>query len=148
MSVFGPRYPPTLQAVINHAERFAALVSKEEGRLRPFVSDARTWLIGRASEIETVVGGLVVDWRDSRRSEAATAASIASYLSTMHAAGREHLGLGVEAGPCCRPELAETEPFTAFPSDKATNLVFPRVASLDDTAAYGHEPTRRRRDDP
>ncbi|MGH7298166.1 MAG: hypothetical protein ACRELB_24715, partial [Polyangiaceae bacterium] len=72
MTPLSPHYPPSLQPVINHALRFAELLSWMEGAGR--AEDApRGWLTGRASELETVVGCLVADWQDDRLSAEAAA---------------------------------------------------------------------------
>ncbi len=67
MSVFGPQYPPELQATVNHAERFAALLTEQEIRRLPSDEDGRAWVTGRGEEVEMTIGFIVADWRAGHR---------------------------------------------------------------------------------
>jgi hypothetical protein len=118
MALFGPQYPFRLQQVIDHAERFVALLMSATARGQPASDLARSWLTGRVEEIESVLGRLVADWQAGRLTESAAVASASSYLAAMHAAAERHLGAGAEA-ECCQADIANTIPLTAYGDDGA-----------------------------
>lgn len=111
MSVFGPHYTAPLQPVIDHAERFAAILSEQENGNPPSDDDARAWLTGRSEEVEMAVALIVADWRAGQLTEGAAVSAIASYLRGMHVGAERHLS----AGPmleCCAGDAAVTVPLT------------------------------------
>ncbi|MGH7298575.1 MAG: hypothetical protein ACRELB_26785 [Polyangiaceae bacterium] len=124
MAIFGPQYPFRLQQVIDHAERFVALLTSMRVRGEPSGDIARAWLTGRVEETESVLGTLVADWRGGRLSESAAVAAASSYLGAMHAAAERHLGTAAEA-ECCRSDVANTIPLTAYGDDAAAADTLP-----------------------
>jgi hypothetical protein len=110
MSLFEAEYPYQLQQVIDHARRFLALLSGADVAQS---ERARVWLTGRAAEIETVLAGLVADWRAGRLPERAAVVAIASYLRAMHAGAEQHLGASAEEA-CCQSDAASTIPQTPY----------------------------------
>jgi hypothetical protein len=124
MGIFGPQYPFRLQQVIDHAERFVALLANARARGEPADDQARAWLLGRVEEIETVLGALLADWRGGRLSESAAVAAVSSYLGALHAAAQRHVGTGEEAA-CCQGDVATTIPLTAYCEDPATADTLP-----------------------
>ncbi|HEY1698009.1 MAG TPA: hypothetical protein VGG39_37875 [Polyangiaceae bacterium] len=124
MAIFGPQYPFRLQQVIDHAERFVALLTSMRVRGEPSGDVARAWLTGRVEEIESVLGTLVADWRGGRLSESSAVAAVSSYLGAMHAAAERQLGTEAEA-ECCRSDVANTIPLTAYGDDGATADTLP-----------------------
>ncbi len=104
--VFGPRYAPPLQAVVNHAERFSELLAQVG--LRGAEDDrTRAWLTHRREEFELVLALIVGDWADSRIGLAEAARAAALYLDDLHAGARRCLGLGPALG-CCSGESSPT----------------------------------------
>jgi hypothetical protein len=106
LGVFGPRYAPPLQAVVNHGERFSELLV-EVGLRGVDDDDARAWLTHRCEEIELVLWLIVSDWAEGRLGleEAARAAAI--YLDDLHAGAKRFLGLDPSLD-CCRAEASPT----------------------------------------
>ena len=94
MSVFGPKYPPPLQAAMSHAERFCELVADLELRRRSRAEEGRRWLVRRRQEIVTVLGLLVGDWAEGRIALEEASREIDKYLGDLHAGARRSLGLG------------------------------------------------------
>jgi hypothetical protein len=107
MTVFGPQYPPCLQAVVNHAERFCALMARFE--VMGTASDAlgRAWLVGRSEEVETMLECVVGDWQAGRLTSDAAAAAAAAYLQALHLGAHKRLALS-PALECCEGEEAPT----------------------------------------
>ena len=100
--MFGPFYPPKLQAVVNHAERLAHALSSMEGR-PPHGAGERVmaWIVGRHDEIEQFVRQVTVECT----TEAAALEAISAYLAALHHGFVVH-GLGPP--PCCADPVAET----------------------------------------
>jgi hypothetical protein len=130
MSVFGPQYPPELQAMVNHAERFAALLTEQEIRRLPSDEDGRAWVTGRGEEVEMAVGFIVADWRAGQLTDGGAASAVSSYLRAMHAEAEQHLSLGL-VPECCVGDAAVTAPHT--PYDQATVPGSTSTASPGDT---------------
>lgn len=112
MSVFGPFYPRPLQSSVSHAERLAravavALADTPRADVLETRSPAEVWLIGRAGEIEALVGDVVADWRAGIASARAASATIDGYLEHLHRGFVVHAGAG--SPPCCRPSEATVE---------------------------------------
>jgi hypothetical protein len=107
MGVFGPKYAPQLQPVINHAERFCeilAQIAEHDG-----ASGAEHgWLVGRRQEVETVLELVVRDWAADRIALEEVTRAVTAYLDELHAGAEKCLGLG-PALECC----AEDEALTA-----------------------------------
>jgi hypothetical protein len=106
MSMFGPFYPATLQAVVNHAERAAELLSALEAGAPQPDEWAWAWLTGRASEIERLVEHVATAWRRGEVAEQDAAAVVGRYLGILHEGMQRHLGLRSPA--CCAGSLAVT----------------------------------------
>jgi hypothetical protein len=104
--VFGPRYAPPLQAVVNHAERFSELLA-QVGFRGAEDDRARAWLTHRREEIELVLALIVGDWAKSCIGLAEAARAAALYLDDLHAGARRCLGLG-PALDCCSGESSPT----------------------------------------
>lgn len=105
MSIFSEQYPPKLQDVVKHAERFCVLL----GDVWVAGDDARVWLVGRQEEVELVVRCLVEDWRAGIVDEAAAASSVGAYLRALHIAARGVLE-AADAFACCSDGGAVTLP--------------------------------------
>lgn len=139
MNVFGLNYPPELRAVIQHAERFAALLSSVEVRNQPSDELARAWLVGRTEEMEAVIGSVVADWKAERISLDAAASAIGSYVRALHSGAHERLGLD-PIPDCCLGDVVVTVPATPYDAT-VTTPVAPPKPSPGDTVA---EPSLRR----
>jgi hypothetical protein len=106
MGVFGPRYSPELQAVVNHAERFCELLARLED-LYARRGASHEWLTSRREEIEAVLGLVIDDWAADRIDEGQATREAAQYLDELHAGARRSLGLGPVLG-CCEEDEART----------------------------------------
>lgn len=105
MNVFGPFYPPALQAVVNHAERLSELLGIHE--LAPPTQEwALAWMTGRADEIVRFVEQIVALWREGTLKEGDAAATLDGYLVTLHEGLAKHLRCG--APSCCTGDAATT----------------------------------------
>jgi hypothetical protein len=105
MTVFGPFYPPSLQAVVNHAERLSELLVVHE--LAPPTREwARVWMTGRADEIVRFTEHLVALWREGRLGDDEAAATLDGYLATLHEGLATHLRC--PAPSCCEGSAATT----------------------------------------
>ena len=106
MSVFAKRYPPKLQEVVKHAERFCVLLGQAWS---PDRDEARVWLVGREEEVELVVKCLVEDWELGHVDEEGAARSVGAYLRALHLGARGVLEAG-DAFACCGDGGAITLP--------------------------------------
>jgi hypothetical protein len=106
MGVFGPRYSPELQAVVNHAERFCELLARLED-LYVRRDGSHGWLTSRREEVEAVLGLVIDDWAADRIDERQATREAAQYLDELHAGARRSLGLGPVLG-CCEEDEART----------------------------------------
>ncbi|MGD0526351.1 MAG: hypothetical protein ABSE49_14465 [Polyangiaceae bacterium] len=123
---FGPFYPPTLQPVVDHAERLWGLVAIHE--LAPPSNEwASAWLHGRSEEIASVAFDVLRGWRSGEVCEAVAAASLEAYLATVHRGLAEHLGCPTPA--CCRPAPTAT----GGPTGRSRTY----DATLEDAAGVG-----------
>ena len=105
MNVFGPFYPPALQAVINHAERLSELLGIHE--LAPPTQEwALVWMTGRADEIVRFVEHVVALRREGTLTDADAAATLAGYLAAVHEGLATHLKCA--APSCCVGDAATT----------------------------------------
>jgi hypothetical protein len=105
MNVFGPFYPPALQAVINHAERLSELLGIHE--LAPPTQEwALVWMTGRADEIVRFVEHVVALWREGTLTDADAAATLEGYLAAVHEGLKKHLKC--DAPSCCVGDAATT----------------------------------------
>jgi hypothetical protein len=121
MSVFGPKYSLPFQAVINHAERFCALLGRLEEGSPPGDSLGRGWIVGRRSEIEAVLALIVDDWADEGIDADRATRCAASYLDELHEAAQTILGVGLVLD-CCAEDEALT-PSIAREDDSDTGMV-------------------------
>lgn len=110
MIPFEQHFPEPLQGVVNHAERFCAAVAlAETDQCHEVAEGARelslseTWVIGRAAEIETVVDGIVADWRSGKLSLRGASAAIEGYLVHLHRRMADQTCL--DEPPCCSSAL-------------------------------------------
>ena len=105
MNVFGPFYPPALQAVVNHAERLAELLGVHE--LAPPTQEwAQAWMTGRADEIVRFVEDVASLWREGKLRDADAAATLDGYLVALHEGLARHLRC--KAPSCCVGDEATT----------------------------------------
>jgi hypothetical protein len=124
MEIFEAQYPCPLQQVIDHAERFIALLSSTSAHGQALNAVGPAWLTGRIEELETMIGTFVADWRRGRLPEQAAVIAISSYLAAMHAGAERHLGIGPEAA-CCIPNVANKIPATPYAEDLGTADTLP-----------------------
>jgi hypothetical protein len=110
MGVFGPKYPPKLQAVMNHAERFCELLARLEGGRPGRAEGARKWLMYRRQEIEVVLALVVSDLAADRIGLKEAIRSAASYLDDLHVGARSSLGLGAVLECCVEDEAVTVGP--------------------------------------
>ena len=105
MNVFGPFYPPALQAVVNHAERLAELLGIHE--LAPPTQEwAQAWMTGRADEVVRFVEHVVGLWRCGKLRDVDAAATVDGYLVTLHEGLAKHLRC--DSPSCCVGDAATT----------------------------------------
>jgi hypothetical protein len=124
MNVFEEQYPFPLQQVIDHAERFIALLSSPNDHGRDLNGAGRAWVTGRIEELETVIGTFVGDWRRGELPDQAAVVAISSYLEAMHAGAERYLGMGAEAA-CCRADEPNTIPAMPYAEDLGTADTLP-----------------------
>jgi hypothetical protein len=110
---FGPSYPLRLQKVVNHAERFADLLSSRHASNEA----AAIWLEGRVQEIEAYVANLANEWRFEQLGESEATGRLEAYLESLHLGYRLHF-----CEPSCCTDLA----------DRTTRA----ISSLKDTAQW------------
>jgi hypothetical protein len=125
MGVFGPKYPPQLQPVMNHAERFCELLARLEERQPKLRGSGRRWLIRRREEIELVFALLIGDLAADRISIREAARSAATYLDELHVGARRSLDLSPIL-PCC----AEDEALTACLASKHDAVTLEAVTRI------------------
>jgi hypothetical protein len=101
MGVFGPKYPPRLQEVVSHAERFCQEVSRWEEAGQGESAEAQAWLVGRTGEIELVLALALSDWNEKRVSIEESGQSMSTYLLELHAASSIVFGIEGELDCCC-----------------------------------------------
>jgi hypothetical protein len=115
VQIFGPFYPPALQAAVNHAERLAELLGVHE--LAPPTQEwAQAWTIGRADEVVRFVEEVVRRWREGPVRDEDAAATLEDYLAALHEGLAKHLGC--TAPSCC----ADGDATTARPGRRAGRL--------------------------
>ncbi|HEX3346461.1 MAG TPA: hypothetical protein VHS09_17875 [Polyangiaceae bacterium] len=130
MNVFGPFYPPALQAVVNHAERLSELLGIHE--LAPPTHEwAHAWMTGRADEVARFVEHVVGQWREGRLPDAEAAATLDGYLVALHEGLSRHLHCADP--PCC----AADEATTARPARRGGHRVRVPPAGNEDPTALG-----------
>jgi len=122
MGVFGPKYAPQLQPVMNHAERFCELLAQIEPLDGASGGAEHGWLVGRRQEVETVVELVVRDWAAERIALEEATRAVTAYLDELHAGAAKYLGLG-PALECC----AEDEALTASLASKLQAVTRPGV---------------------
>jgi hypothetical protein len=131
VTLFGHRYPRELQEAMHHAERLCAVLSRLEGKRSTDIR--RAWLIGRREEIEKVLGLIVGDWRESRRTDERAASSVREYLDDLHRAVRHHFGLEAVLD-CCFGDAVATEPIHLEDATRQVHLPRPVFAPSDTVA--------------
>ena len=117
MSCFGPFYPPRLQTSVNHAERLCGILQRQEDLATATRSPPPSWLIGRAGELEQVVGATAEHWRSGRHGAETAAAALDEHLDALHDGLAAWLGL--TAPPCCQGAAATTETAPLSPHQRA-----------------------------
>ena len=105
MNTVGLGFPEPLQSVVNHAERFSialGLAETDQSRTAATAPHglalSETWLVGRAGEVESLVGDVVHEWRAGLLTAKGAAAVIEFYLRAAHRGMRDSAGLG---NPTC-----------------------------------------------
>jgi hypothetical protein len=116
-----PKYPPLLQAVINHARRFCMLLRKSEDGFPSRDPFGRWWVIGRRSEVGAVLGLIVSDWAAERIDADQATRCATRYLGELHEAAHKLLG-GGQVFACCAQDEALTLSF-APEHDAVTRVV-------------------------
>lgn len=131
MSVFGPFYPPALQAVVNHAERLSELLAIHE--LAPPTQEwAHAWMTGRADEVVRFVEHVAGLWQGGKVREAEAASTLDGYIAELHEGLSKHLGC--EAASCCVGDEATT----ARPARRAgRHRALVTTAGREDPTAFG-----------
>jgi len=130
VNVFGPFYPPALQAVVNHAERLTELLGVHE--LAPPTQEwAHVWMTGRADEIARFVEHVVVLWRAGELRDADATATLDGYLVALHEGLAKHLRC--EAPSCCVGDAATT----ARPARRRRDPPGATTVGHDDPTALG-----------
>lgn len=124
MSPFDQNFPEPLQSIVNHAERFSvALALAETDQSRDVatgpaeLSLSETWLVGRAGEVEAVVGDIVGDWRSCGLSSRSASAAIECYLIGLHRSMARDASFG-EPTCCSVSQESMTVDFFAAPRDQ------------------------------
>jgi hypothetical protein len=137
MGVFGPKYPPRLQEVVSHAERFCQQLSRldSSGRFEPCAA-SQAWLAGRLEEIEVVLGLTLSDWTRQRVSVERAARSMTAYLLELHTAACGALGVDDDLD-CCSDEAFLTE---VVGGDSVTRLLVRRAAPSPSTQDTWFDP--------
>lgn len=112
MNTVGMGFPEPPQSVVNHAERFSiALGLAETDQSRAAAPHglalSETWLVGRAGEVESLVGDVVHEWRAGLLTAKGAAAVIEFYLRAAHRGMRDSAGLG---NPTCCSSAHECAP--------------------------------------
>jgi hypothetical protein len=98
MPVFGPFYPPVLQAVVDHAERLWDLLALRE--LTPPTEEwAEAWTMGRADEIVRFAEHVIGLWEERRLADGGAASMLEGYLAVVHQGLTRHFGF--DAPRCC-----------------------------------------------
>lgn len=86
-----PHYPPTLQQVVNHADRLCELIAVHE--LTPPSDEwAAAWLFGRAEEMARLAQDILDSWRDGRMEEAKARATLEAYMVSLREGLAKHVG--------------------------------------------------------
>jgi hypothetical protein len=99
--------PPSLQHLLRHAERLAALLFIYD--LTPPADDdaACRWLLGRAAEVDRYAESVVDDWAAGDLDEATAARRLAGYIDEMHRGIAAVLH--VTAPACCHPRAGRLQ---------------------------------------
>jgi len=137
MGVFGPKYPPPVQGVVSHAERFCELLSHAERFGLCDSVAARVFVYGRQSEIELVLELALADMAAGRVPVESAVASIAAYLEELHESASEALGLDGELDCCC-DEVMLTEVSDA--GEALTRIVRRPAATARSTSETWFDP--------
>ena len=93
------RYPPELDAVLQHAQRLREFVARKERGT--YIFDAGgPWIAGRSGEIQCVVALVALDWHEGRHGTEGAVLSLNRYLRGLHDGLAMHLD--IDQPPCCR----------------------------------------------
>jgi hypothetical protein len=118
------RYPPELEAVLQHAQRLREFIGRKE-RGTYIVDAGGPWIAGRSGEIQCVVALMAIDWHEGRQTTAEAIASLNRYLRALHDGLAMHLD--IDQPPCCRT------PREPSPSKRSTDRLArtkPRAGTL------------------
>lgn len=124
-----PFCPPELKERVNHAERFARLISTLRGCESNAISAA--WLSGRREEIAVVVDDCIARCNAPGTSAQAAAVALAAYLDSLHNAVQHHFP-GVSL-TCC-PSSNAVSPARRAPPPAGLN------SAASDRALAGETP--------
>jgi hypothetical protein len=112
------RYPPELDAVLEHARRLQDFIGRKERAIYIF-DPGGPWIAGRAGEIQCVVALVAMDWHEGRHDTEAAVASLNRYLRGLHDGLAMYLD--IEQPPCCRPLPKEEHRAGADPRHPSSN---------------------------
>lgn len=115
--LFGPFYGPALQPVVNHLERFSAIVSEREAKLPDGFG---SWEVGRADEIAEFLHDVLERVRSGAIDEAHAVEALTAYVRDLHVGYRENVN--PIAPSCCR---APAEPTTLAPATTSKTREMP-----------------------
>jgi hypothetical protein len=119
---FGPFYASPLQESVTHAERLVVELSRLEADVfgsRWFdpqnLTDEEVWILGRASEVETVVTDIAREWRAGLLSAVGAATVLDRYLDAVHAG--LCAAFAFSQAPCCAEPVS-----TIIAADESTRI--------------------------
>jgi len=93
------RYPPELDAVLQHAQRLREFIARKE-RSTYIFDPGGPWIAGRSGEIQCVVALVALDWHEGRHGTEGAVLSLNRYLRGLHDGLAMHLD--IDQPPCCR----------------------------------------------
>jgi hypothetical protein len=99
--LFGPFYGPALQPIVNHFERFSALVAAREERL---ADGFGSWVVGRADEIAEFLRDVLERWPSGTIGEPHAVLALTEYLADLHAGYRDNVG-PAQVWTCLTPPI-------------------------------------------
>jgi hypothetical protein len=112
---FSRRYPPELDAVLQHAQRLREFIARKE-RATYIFDPGGSWITGRSGEIQCVVAIVAMDWHEGRHCTDGAVVSLNRYLRGLHDGLAMHLD--IEQPPCCRPPRDRPTPRPRRPAKR------------------------------
>jgi|HubBroStandDraft_6_1064221.scaffolds.fasta_scaffold147663_2 hypothetical protein len=110
------RYPPELDAVLQHAQRLREFIARKE-RATYILDPGGPWIAGRSGEIQCVVAIVALDWHEGRHGTEGAVVSLNRYLRELHDGLAMHLDVGQP--PCCRPPRDRPTPRSPARRDRS-----------------------------